>query len=353
MDFVPTSEGFYSFTENRYIYQYKDHLGNARVSYAKNSEGNIEITDTNNYYAFGANHIGGTKSSLGGYKGYKYNGKELQETGMYDYGARMYMADLGRWGVVDGLAETTRRWTPYAYGFNNPLRFIDPDGMQNQDINIIGSMAREGFDQLKSNSSLKMERNEVDGKLSTGKLSQKDFNKLSDTDKVLYNGIRNPNTKSVIYADNNNVTPDGGLIPGGSFGGAKYDAVTKTSTATQYTNPEVLGAAESFSDAPKGTGITHEIVENVLIAQKSLETKSDVSISTSANSNPIFNEMHDLTRKMMPYDNIIISARTRAENTATGLRKYYEGFAGKIDPSNQVQTTPLYKVYKDDKRLRK
>ncbi|MBW8361446.1 MAG: hypothetical protein K0M56_04590 [Kaistella sp.] len=26
---------------------------------------------------------------------YKYNGKELQETGMYDYGARMYMQDIG------------------------------------------------------------------------------------------------------------------------------------------------------------------------------------------------------------------------------------------------------------------
>ncbi|AZA84895.1 sugar-binding protein [Chryseobacterium lactis] len=134
LDFVPTAEGFYSFTENRYIYQYKDHLGNARVSFAKNSAGVLEVTDTNSYYPFGLNHIGGFKGLLSGYYNYKYNGKELQETGMYDYGARMYMPDLGRWGVVDPLAETSRRWSPYTYAFNNPIRFIDPDGRQATDI---------------------------------------------------------------------------------------------------------------------------------------------------------------------------------------------------------------------------
>ncbi|AZB11927.1 hypothetical protein EG344_23050 [Chryseobacterium sp. G0162] len=145
LDFVPTSEGFYSFTENRYIYQYKDHLGNTRVSFAKDSAGVLEITDTNNYYPFGLNHISGMfgTSNFGGLYSYKYNGKELQETGMYDYGARMYMPDLGRWGVVDPLAETSRRWSPYAYAYNNPMRFIDPDGMQNKDITFGKNISAE------------------------------------------------------------------------------------------------------------------------------------------------------------------------------------------------------------------
>ncbi|GEJ43576.1 cell wall-associated protein [Chryseobacterium sp. ON_d1] len=129
LDFVSTAEGFYSFTENRYIYQYKDHLGNSRVSFAKGSTGTVEITDTNNYYAFGMNHIGINKGFLGGYKNYKYNGKEIQESGMYDYGARFYMPDLGRWGVIDPLAEKGQNFSPYNYAINNPIRFIDPDGM--------------------------------------------------------------------------------------------------------------------------------------------------------------------------------------------------------------------------------
>ncbi|MCQ9641627.1 RHS repeat-associated core domain-containing protein [Chryseobacterium sp. WG14] len=115
-----------------YIYQYKNQLGNARISFGRNSTGALEITDSNDYYPFGMSHLNTGAAFFGPstYKNYKYNGKELQETGMYDYGARMYMADIGRWGVVDPLAETSRRWSTYNYAYNNPISFIDPDGRE-------------------------------------------------------------------------------------------------------------------------------------------------------------------------------------------------------------------------------
>ncbi|MFG4002093.1 RHS repeat-associated core domain-containing protein [Flavobacterium aquidurense] len=113
----------------RYIYQYKDHLGNVRLSYDKI----LAIKEASNFYPFGLKQEGYNTIKTGVENKYKYNGKELQdELGLnfYDYRARNYDPALGRWMNIDPLAEMSRRFSPFAYALNNPVYFIDPDGMK-------------------------------------------------------------------------------------------------------------------------------------------------------------------------------------------------------------------------------
>jgi RHS repeat-associated protein len=97
-------------------------------------DGTSEILQESHYYAFGMACDGPwmRDATAEKYK-YLYNGKELNEDfglNMSDYGARWYDAAVGRWWSVDPLAEKYRRMSPYNYAANNPIRFIDPDGMK-------------------------------------------------------------------------------------------------------------------------------------------------------------------------------------------------------------------------------
>jgi RHS repeat-associated protein len=135
LKFFSTSEGYIEpvGSSYKYVYQYKDHLGNVRLSYDKN----LVIQEENNYYPFGLKHVGynGNTPSTNDALKYKYNGQELQEelglnmTAM-DY--RQYDNALGRFNSIDALSEMSYSTSPFVFAYNNPIFWADPSGLLSQ-----------------------------------------------------------------------------------------------------------------------------------------------------------------------------------------------------------------------------
>ena len=151
LQFFPHAEGYVNATEQaifnggtsyefHYVFHYTDHLGNIRLSYSKDPTTNqLKIIEENHYYPFGLKHSGYNSdvNSTNPLLKYKYNGKEYQDElglNVYDYGARNYDPALGRWMNIDPLAEKFFDDTPYNYALNNPVFFLDPDGMDVEDF---------------------------------------------------------------------------------------------------------------------------------------------------------------------------------------------------------------------------
>eukprot|EP01132_Coremiostelium_polycephalum_P011126 gene11126-13624_t len=128
LDFIQTEEGIARSNAGLFSYEYNltDHLGNVRASFYKNpATQSLEVLQRDDYYAFGKQSVGKPGTNK-----YLYNSKELQEElGQLDYGARFYDPVIGRFNTVDPLSEKSRRFSPYSYALNNPIRFIDVDGM--------------------------------------------------------------------------------------------------------------------------------------------------------------------------------------------------------------------------------
>jgi RHS repeat-associated protein len=130
--FVQTEEGRARWNGTAYVYEYdlKDHLGDTGVTVNTDATGALQVLQESSYYPFGATINTLQTLASNPANNYLYNHKELQqETGLYDYGARFYDPVIARWTTIDPLAEKGKRWSPYNYGKDNPIRNIDPDGM--------------------------------------------------------------------------------------------------------------------------------------------------------------------------------------------------------------------------------
>jgi RHS repeat-associated protein len=121
---VPNGTGF------DYVYYLGDNLGNTRVTFGTKT-GVAVVYQQDDYYPFGLEI---NRTPYLPKNEYLYNRKELQEeTQSYDFGARGYDPLIARWLQIDPLAEFDKRWSPYNYVVDNPIRLIDLDGMEEGD----------------------------------------------------------------------------------------------------------------------------------------------------------------------------------------------------------------------------
>lgn len=125
-----------------YVYQYKDHLGNVRLSYTDaNKDGvitaNSEIVEENNYYPFGLKHKGynNNVSSLGNSTAQKFGYQKQELTDdlgfdMYEFKYRMHNPSIGRFMQIDPLAEKYVYNGTYNFAENKVIDHIELEGLE-------------------------------------------------------------------------------------------------------------------------------------------------------------------------------------------------------------------------------
>lgn len=130
---MATPEGRATYANNNWNYEffYQDHLGNTRVSFSADGQ-NLIVNDISDFDPTGI-QLKGIGIENATENRFKWQNKESLAlfglSGINDVDARYADKTINRWWGVDALSDQMRRHSPYNINFNNPLRFIDTDGL--------------------------------------------------------------------------------------------------------------------------------------------------------------------------------------------------------------------------------
>ncbi len=120
-----------------YVYQYKDHLGNIRLSYKDNNNNGVittsEILEENNYYPFGLKHKGYNNVINGTDHPYGFQEQEEQnELGLnwIQFKWRNHDPAIGRFMTIDPLTEEYMDWGPYVFSGNRVIDARELEGLE-------------------------------------------------------------------------------------------------------------------------------------------------------------------------------------------------------------------------------
>ena len=96
---------------------------------------NPDVVTANDYYPFGSQLPGRKYIQANNTYRYGFNGKEKSDEvygdgNVYDYGFRIYNPRIGKFLSVDPLSKNYSFYSPYQFAGNNPIEFIDRDGLE-------------------------------------------------------------------------------------------------------------------------------------------------------------------------------------------------------------------------------